>query len=320
MGKQEPAAKILVVDDSPTNLRLLERLLTHNEYQVTTARDGLLAMQKAHQDPPDMILLDIAMPDMDGYQVCQHLKTDEALREIPVIFISVLDELVDKVKAFKVGGVDYITKPIQDEDVLMRIKTHLTLSTMRKELAEKNAQLEEEIMLRQTTEQQLLRMATTDPLTELFNRSHFFDLAGRELSRSQRKNRPISFLLMDIDHFKKINDSYGHLVGDQTLIRLAEICQGYVRKYDILARYSGEEFIALLPETDLEHAKIIAERMRELVENSIMEFEGITFSITVSIGVATIDAENNLSLDGILDRVEKALYRAKRSGRNLVIG
>jgi diguanylate cyclase (GGDEF)-like protein len=125
---------------------------------------------------------------------------------------------------------------------------------------------------------------------------------------------------MDIDHFKKINDSYGHLVGDQTIIRFAEICLGYVRKYDILARYSSEEFIALLPETDLEQAKIIAERMRELVENTIMEFEGVTFSITMSIGVAAIDAENNLSLDGILDRVEKALYRAKRSGRNLVIG
>ncbi len=318
MSEQEHQDIILVVDDVAENLLLLDRLLSHSGYDVRTAKSGQDAIQLAENEPPDMVLLDISMPEMDGYQVSQYFKNSAALCDIPVIFISALHDMLDKEKAFSVGGVDYITKPIETKDVLMRVETHLSIRKMQKQLERRNSELEEEILRRKSVEQQLKVQATTDPLTKLYNRRQFFDLAEREFSRSDRKNRPISIIMMDIDRFKQVNDTYGHLVGDHVLVSLAELCVNSFRKYDIWARYGGEEFVAMLPETNTQQCKLVSERLRKLVADTTMQFEETSLSITVSIGIACIDVDSDLSVDEMLDQADKALYRSKHEGRNRV--
>ncbi len=318
MSDQDHRETILVVDDVEDNLRLLERLLTQAGYDVRTANNGLVAIQFAEADPPDMVLLDIAMPGLDGYQVCQRFKDSPILSDIPVIFVSALDDMLDKEKAFSVGGVDYITKPIEAKDVLMRVETHLSIRKMQKQLEWRNSELEAEIIRRESVEEQLKLQAATDPLTQLYNRRQFFDIAEREVSRSERKNRPISIIMLDIDKFKEVNDTYGHLVGDQVLVRLAELCLKNFRKYDIWARYGGEEFVAMLPETDLQQCELVAERLRKLVANTSMQIGQTALSITVSMGIACMDVDSDLSIDELLDQADKTLYQSKREGRNRV--
>ena len=318
MNDEKPKSTILVVDDTTDNRKILQRVLINTGYIVNEAADGPKALEMIKENPPDMILLDIFMPGMDGYEVCQQLKNEKLLRDIPVIFISALDDMLDKEKAFSVGGVDYITKPIEIQDVLMRVDTHLSLRNIQKQLQHKNAALEQEINRREKVEQQLKVQAATDPLTKLFNRRQFFDYAEIEISRSGRKNRPIAVMMMDIDHFKNVNDTYGHMVGDQVLLKLAEMFQEDLRKYDIIARYGGEEFIALLPETDLNQCKIIAERVRWLVANTSMKFEQAELSITISIGTACLDTDSDRNLHELLESADRALYQSKRAGRNRV--
>ncbi len=319
MTSQPPPATILVVDDTALNIILLDRLLTNQGYQVVRAEDGISALDAIQRTPIDMVLLDINMPHMDGYEVCRRLKADENLKSIPVLFISALSDTMDKVKALSVGGVDYITKPFQADEVLARIETHMKIRNLQLALEEKNAVLEAEIAKRQEAEQELTILAATDPLTKVFNRRHFFEFSTRELARSQRNNDSFSILMMDIDHFKNINDSYGHLIGDQVLIRFTQICQKNLRHYDVLARYGGEEFVALLPETDPAAALEIAERLRKAIEETEMLFDGQTVTLTISIGAASLDSQPGLSLEIILDRADQALYRAKENGRNQVM-
>jgi len=230
---------ILVVDDTQLNVILLDRLLKNEGYQVLQAERGKIALDIARQNVIDMVLLDINMPGIDGYEVCRQLKADERLKDIPVIFISALSDTMDKVTALSVGGVDYITKPFQAEEVLARIDTHLKIRNLQQELELKNAVLEAEILRREEAEKELTILAATDPLTKVFNRRHFFEFATRELSRANRTKVSFSIMMADIDHFKKVNDSYGHLIGDQVLIRFTEICQENLRHYDVLARYGG---------------------------------------------------------------------------------
>jgi len=226
---------------------------------------------------------------------------------------------MDKVTALSVGGVDYITKPFQAEEVLARIDTHLKIRNLQQELELKNAVLEAEILRREEAEKELTILAATDPLTKVFNRRHFFEFATRELSRANRTKVSFSIMMADIDHFKKVNDSYGHLIGDQVLIRFTEICQENLRHYDVLARYGGEEFVILLPETGIHEAIEIAERIRTKIEAAEMTFGGHEFSITTSLGVANIEDEGEVPLEIILDRADQALYQAKQNGRNKFI-
>jgi len=310
---------ILVVDDTQLNVILLDRLLKNEGYQVLQAERGKIALDIARQNVIDMVLLDINMPGIDGYEVCRQLKADERLKDIPVIFISALSDTMDKVTALSVGGVDYITKPFQAEEVLARIDTHLKIRNLQQELELKNAVLEAEILRREEAEKELTILAATDPLTKVFNRRHFFEFATRELSRANRTKVSFSIMMADIDHFKKVNDSYGHLIGDQVLIRFTEICQENLRHYDVLARYGGEEFVILLPETGIHEAIEIAERIRTKIEAAEMTFGGHEFSITTSLGVANIEDEGEVPLEIILDRADQALYQAKQNGRNKFI-
>jgi len=310
---------ILVVDDTLDNLRLLNDLLTRAGYLVRPVPNGKMALSTAQADLPDLVLLDVMMPGMDGFEVCQQLKADEKTAEVPVIFLSALSDLMDKVKAFSAGGVDYIIKPFQAEEVLMRVHTHITIRHLQQSLEEKNAQLELEISERKRAQEELERLASTDPLTNMFNRRRFFMLAEAEFRKAIRYNRPLSVLVFDIDFFKKVNDTYGHGMGDQALIHIAHLTRICARDADVAARLGGEEFAVLLPETSRVDGRRAAERLRQMIEKTPLQVNGQEVPLTVSIGVA----DNYLEpapdrFDQILTWADRALYIAKDIGRNQV--
>jgi diguanylate cyclase (GGDEF)-like protein len=315
----EKKGSILVVDDTLDNLRLLNDILTRDGYLVRPVPNGKMALSSAQLDPPDLILLDIMMPGMDGFEVCQRLKADERTAEAPVIFLSALSDLTDKVKAFGVGGVDYIIKPFQTEEVLMRVHTHITIRHLQQSLEEKNAQLELEITERKRAQEELERLASTDPLTGLYNRRRFFMLADAEFRKAQRYNRPLSVLVFDVDFFKRVNDTFGHGVGDQALVHVAHLARVTARDADVVARLGGEEFAVLLPETGRLDGRRAAERLRQIIEKTPLQADGHEVKVTVSIGVA----DNNIDVaadhfDQILTWADRALYIAKDAGRNQV--
>ncbi len=297
---------ILIVDDMAENVTLLSRILANQGYTVQTADHGAQAIEYARTASPDLILLDINMPGMDGFETCVRLKQDERTRDIPVIFISALDAVEDKVKAFHSGGVDYIPKPFDYEEVRARVKTHLIILRLRVQL--------------QSANRELTALANQDPLTDCFNRRHFMTLAEQELQRTIRYKHPLSLVMLDIDKFKNFNDQYGHQIGDQVLCALVNVCQKKLRSIDILGRYGGEEFIILLPETVAGGGLQAAERLREKIEK--MEIASIKTKspVTVSMGVASLDSDFDpaQTLDMLIKRADQALYAAKSAGRNCV--
>lgn len=313
----EYAGNILVVDDNPQNLRLLIAILSMRGYKVRPAPSGSIALESAFSTPPDLILLDIMMPEMNGYEVCQKLKESELTSSVPVIFISAIDAVADKVKAFEMGAVDYITKPFQAEEILARVNTHLSLRRTQK-------MLEEEIELRKESEERLKvtslkyqKMATQDYLTGVSNRRYFMERAQEELIRANRYKHPLTFMMMDIDHFKRINDTYGHHAGDQVLKNVASICTDNLRVHDLFGRIGGEEFSAMLPETNLNDAMVVAERIRKSIEEAEWAIDGKKVSCTISIGMSQLNDDSE-TLDNLMKKADEALYLAKSSGRNCI--
>ena len=299
-------ANILIVDDVEDNLEILDDLLTFDGHNVQTVRSGEAALQRVRESRPDLILLDILMPEMDGFEVCTLLKADERTKDIPVVFVSSMANIEYKVKGFKVGGVDYINKPFHHAEILVRINTHITMLRLRKHLEEQNAELE--------------RLANTDYLTNLYNRRRFFQAAQDEFAGAIRSRNPISITLMDLDHFKRINDTHGHLTGDQVLIHIAKLIRSHCRVSDVAARYGGEEFIILHPSIDRQNAFQVAERIRKVVEVTPFPFEGDEIDVTLSAGVVDTKAGRDFKrIDDILGLADKALYRAKDAGRNQVV-
>jgi len=299
-------ANILIVDDVEDNLEILEDLLTFDGHNVQTVRSGVAALKRVRESRPDLILLDILMPEIDGFEVCTQLKADERTKDIPVVFVSSMANIEYKVKGFKVGGVDYINKPFHHAEILVRINTHITMLRLRKNLEEQNAELE--------------RLANTDYLTNLYNRRRFFQAAQDEFAGAIRSRNPISITLMDLDYFKKINDTHGHLVGDHVLIHIAKLIRRHCRVSDVAARYGGEEFIILHPSIDRQKAYQVAEKIRKAVEVTPCSLEGDEINLTLSAGVVDTQAGRDFNrIDDILGLADKALYRAKDAGRNQVV-
>jgi diguanylate cyclase (GGDEF)-like protein len=311
-------ATILIVDDHLPNLDLIIDVLNEQGLQVHSATTGNTALNEIQAHPPDLILLDIEMPGMNGYEVCEYVKTNPETQDIPVIFISISDQVLDKVKAFSVGGADYITKPFQIEEMLARVQTHLAVRDLTKQLAKRNQELQKEIAKRKKYEQQLEEMARTDHLTKAHNRRSFFELAERELVHAKSSQQPISVVMMDIDRFKNVNDAHGHLIGDQVLINLVKLCQSKIREVDIFARMGGEEFAILMPNTTIEAAESAAERIRKVVFESFMATGRANVLITISLGVSNWGGSGDLDINRLLDKADKALYHSKEAGRNRV--
>ncbi|MGL4882794.1 MAG: EAL domain-containing protein [Waterburya sp.] len=327
------AANILVVDDIPDNLRILSASLTEKGYQVRCAKNGTMALITAKKNPPQLILLDIKMPDMDGYQVCKQLKADELTRDIPVIFLSAFDDVLDKVQAFSVGGVDYITKPFQAEEVIVRIQHQLALQAAKAEITELNNQLEQKVQQRtaqleevidqlnleiaqhQQTQEQLSHQALHDALTGLPNRTLFMEHLTKAIQRHQRNQSYLfAVLFIDLDRFKIINDSWGHAVGDQLLMAISRLLQDCCRELDTVARLSGDEFTILLEDLqDFQDAVAIAERILEKLTLPIHLNERKVFS-GASIGIVLGGTNYQDGVDLLRD-ADIAMYRAKALGK-----
>lgn len=292
--------KILIVDDMTENIDVL-MLFLKSDYMVSAARNGKKALQMAKKNKPDLILLDIIMPGMDGYEVCKKLKSNEETKNIPVIFITALTEALDEAKAFNVGAVDYIPKPFIPVTVKARIKTHLNLK-MKTDMLE--------------------QLVALDGLTNIYNRRKFDEMLENEWNRALRKQGPISLMLIDIDHFKLFNDHYGHANGDECLKKIAECMKNcFMRASDLVCRYGGEEFAVILPDTDMEGADNLAEIFRLGIEalNIKHEYSETAGHVTASIGVVTMtpDPPNNNTSE-LIEIVDKMLYKSKENGRNRV--
>lgn len=439
-------SNILIVDDEPSALKLLNDILTTEGHHVRPFIDGKLALRSIEAETPDLILLDIRMPGMDGFEVCRLLKENPRLKEIPVIFISAAADLEDKVRAFQAGGVDYITKPFQKEEVIARIKTHVMLNHSLQEMkriaealhksetslkmaqaiahlghweldgstgqfywseeayrifglepqkfpttyetflqavhpddrgrvasclsrlsGKERCDIEYRIVLPdgeirvvhgkgqvvslgdgqqaetlenvlhfpqchhvtmlgiiqditdyKKLENELERQANTDFLTECASRRHFLERAEQELLRIHRYGGELSMLMLDLDHFKIINDQYGHYAGDQTLKKLVAVCRDLLREVDLIGRLGGEEFAILLPETGGAEAFEVAQRLRLAIATTEIPLPSRwPLRFTTSIGVASL-TKDDTHIETILNRADKALYQAKREGRNRV--
>lgn len=439
-------SNILIVDDETSALKLLKDILTGEGHRVRPFNNGELALRSAEAEAPELILLDIRMPNMDGFEVCRRLKENPKLKDIPVIFISAAADLEDKIRAFQAGGVDYITKPFQKEEVVARVKTHAMLNHSLQEMkriadallksetslrmaqsiahlghwewaaasgqfywseeayrifglepqscptnfeaflqaihpddrdrvtgclgqmsSKEECEMEYRIVLpngetrvihgkgqavnlggdqppkmigtfqllpqhdqatmlgviqditeRKKLEAELEKQANTDFLTGCASRRHFLGHAEQEISRIHRYGGALSILELDLDHFKTINDQYGHLTGDLTLKKFVEVCRRLLREVDLIGRLGGEEFAILLPETDGAEAFEVAQRLCQAIESAKVTVPGqAPIRFTTSIGIASL-TKDDTHIDTMLNRADKALYQAKREGRNRV--
>lgn len=321
--------RILIVDDTPENLHLLSRMLTRRGYDVQAVTSGAIALEFIETHPPDLILLDICMPKMDGYAVCLALKENPKTCEIPVIFISALDEVLDKLRAFDVGGVDYITKPFRIPEVMARVTIHMTLRRLQMQLHEQNELLKQQVRERELAEaalqnanQKLQRLANLDGLTQVANRRRFDEYLEQEWHRLTREKLPLALILCDVDCFKAYNDTYGHQAGDDCLRSIAHVLQAAAKRpADVVARYGGEEFAIILPNTTPEGALKVAEEIQMKLQSLKIEHRGslVGSIVTLSLGVATVVPAVNLSLSTLVAAADKALYRAKTEGRDRII-
>ena len=304
---------ILIVDDVPNNLRLLDEILDEMSYNTIFANSGKQAVEivEKHTIQIDLILLDLMMPEMDGIEVCTIIKSNPMCQDIPVIFITADESPQGLLNAFKTGAIDYIKKPLDKTELLLRVENQLKLNKAYAGLRRSNDELLEAYAL-------LQQLVTVDPLTGLENRRSLMDFAEVQLKLAQRYKSFFSIILIDLDYFKKINDTYGHLIGDEILKNIAKILKYVLRNVDHIGRFGGEEFIVILPNTNLKNAVVTAEKVREAIANFKHNIEEQIIQATVSIGIASYNPLDD-DVNQILERADQALYQAKSSGRNCSI-
>ncbi len=338
--------RILVVDDSLTIRMQIKDLLEANGFEVLLAENGLECLKILEKQRPDVILLDIIMPEMDGIEVCGRIKADERRKDIPVLILTNVTDVENKVRGLNAGADDYITKPFSVEELVARvgsvIRTKSILEQLKEEvrfrrdaenrLRKANEKLEEssgELKERMTELEQskkiieeksklLEALSTHDALTGLHNRLHMEVVVGREFERAQRYGTDLSFLMLDLDFFKNINDSYGHAFGDFVLSEFASDLKNHVRDSDALFRYGGEEFLVVLSNTDMDGARRAAEKIRRRLETKTYDSKDRSIIVSVSIGISSVRDHQPTSVEEVLSFADNALYQAKAEGRNRV--
>lgn len=301
------APLILVADDEPVNLALIKRRLEWEEYRVETAEDGGQAVEAARRTLPDLIILDVMMPVLDGLGACRLLKEDPATRDIPVIFLSALDDTDTKVRGLALGANDYVSKPFRVEELLARVSVAIRMKRERDRLRQRAEEL-------RRSAEAASEMSMTDALTGLLNRYGLHRALQRELAEARRYERPLSCLLLDVDFFKEVNDTYGHAAGDTALSQAARVITESLRGSDVVCRYGGEEFLVLAPETGAEGALALAEKIRLAFTSRLFGEGGRVFPLTLSVGVAQLDPLE--SGNDMIARADEALYHAKQTGRD----
>jgi diguanylate cyclase (GGDEF)-like protein len=302
-------AKILLVEDDPVQANVAKEYLESSGYEITWADRGKAAIKVAKTESLDLILLDMVLPDLSGNEVCRWLKLNEDTKGIPIIILSVKGSTEEKVSGLEAGAEDYLPKPYSEVELNARIYACLRTKALQDELREKNRQLEEVLL-------KVEQLAITDPLTELFNRRRFETALENEFKRTMRYGSPNSCLMIDIDFFKKINDEYGHHIGDVVLKETAQVVKSCIRDIDVVARWGGEEFIVLLPETKKEEALGVASRILKVIADH--SFSQITRKITVSIGLAGVPDTSIDTAEKLIQSADLAMYEAKSKGRNRI--
>jgi diguanylate cyclase (GGDEF)-like protein len=328
---QAPAL-ILIIDDIPANLGVMVDLLETEGHRVAVAKSGPEGVRRAMSDQPDLILLDVMMPGENGFRVCRRLKAAAATRHIPVIFMTSLDDLEDKLEGFAAGGVDYIAKPVQISEVATRVRTHLELSALRRQLAAQNQQLLEardeleervrsrtaaltaEIEERRRAEDIIRHMAHHDPLTGLSNRTLFQQRLGELITHARLSHETFATMFLDLDQFNQINDSFGHAIGDLVLREISKRLTHCLRETDTLARWGGDEFVVALATADVqETCRRVAESMLAVLREPVFAEEH-ELHLSGSIGISLYPTDG-LDVQTLLRAADTAMYHAKEKGR-----
>jgi len=292
---------LLIVDDQPINIQALYRIFAP-DHRVLMATSGAKALAVCKDDPPDLVLLDVVMPEMGGHEVCVRLKANEATRDIPVIFVTSHTDAAEETRGFELGAVDFIAKPVNPAVVRARVKTHLALKA-------------QSDLLRQ--------MVFIDGLTGVANRRCFDERLSSEWRRSVRNSSPLALLLLDVDYFKRFNDRYGHQAGDDCLRRVASAVKAHLLRHgDLVARYGGEEFACILPATDFEGAMAVAAGIEQRVRGLQIEHadSDVCNTVTLSIGVALSVPEPGDAAERLIALADGQLYQAKHTGRGRACG
>jgi two-component system, cell cycle response regulator len=294
------------VDDNQDNIEIIATRLRFRGYEILEASDGAQALEQVNDHAPDLILLDVMLPDIDGYEISRRIKGSPDLPFIPIILVTARDSTQDKVQGLDAGADDYLTKPINFPELEARVRSMLRIKRLQDELELKNRELE--------------RLSISDGLTGLYNHRHIHDLLAEEYERVERTNDCMSVAMFDLDRFKAVNDTYGHQAGDKVLVALADILRETARDIDRLGRYGGEEFIALLPETCIEDAAVFVERVRREVSRHHFDIgRDEPLHMTMSAGVATYPHDLVDSVETLVKLADQALYAAKAGGRDRIV-
>jgi two-component system cell cycle response regulator len=298
---------VLIIDDSENVRVSLKRVVEGMAgiKKVLTANNGLQGYKLLRDNPVDLVLCDLNMPGIDGFKFLNLKSSSSEFDDIPVIMLTGQSDVNSKVRGLEVGASDYLVKPCDDAELVARVRVHLKVKLLQDQLRIKNAELE--------------KLTRTDPLTGVSNRRYFLETLTNEYHRSLRYHRPLSFVMLDIDYFKKVNDTHGHQAGDQALIKVAKALIRELRMQDFVARYGGEEFAILLPETKDVDAVVAATRCRKSIEVTPIKHNDIRFSVTVSMGLSSLPNEKVDDVEALIKLADEALYEAKRTGRNRLV-
>lgn len=302
-----PGAKILIIDDSPTLrsevIKVLKSTGLFSEFiEANNPTEGFKILLERNNI--DIVLCDVVMPGMDGFKFLAMKMARPEFSDIPVIMLTSQGEVKDKIKGLEEGASDYLTKPFDPGELVARVKAHLRIKYLQDQL--------------KRTNEKLVELSIRDVLTGLFNRRHFMELLEKEFDRTLRYGSKLSFLMIDMDHFKSINDTYGHITGDMVLVEVAKVFLKGLRKNDVVGRYGGEEFAMILPGIDLNGTRVVAERYRSQIENIQIHTQSGTLKLSVTIGCSFAPHEKIKTINDLINLADDALYRGKKLGRNRV--
>jgi diguanylate cyclase (GGDEF)-like protein len=304
-------AKVLIVEDSREQREHLLALMQDRGFEARAVGGGIDALKAIKADPPDVVILDVLLDDLDGLSVCRWLRLTESTRDIIVIMLTVKNEVKERIEGLHIGADDYLPKPYDENELEARIYAALRSRVARQELRRRNSELE--TLLTRTE-----HLAATDPLTGIPNRRRFLDVLKREFAVSRRYGNSLSCVSLDLDHFKEVNDVGGHSAGDEVLKHVAELLTSSIREVDVCARFGGDEFAMLLPHTPLDKALIVVERIRVRMLALRGTWPGPAALVSISAGIASTTENWIKNPDDLLDAADRALYRAKRFGRDRV--
>ncbi|MBF0169599.1 MAG: diguanylate cyclase, partial [Nitrospinae bacterium] len=301
--------RVMVVEDSPIVNRVYREILERHRFDYQIVAEPTVALAAIRDFMPDLILMDAQMPEIDGFSLTGMIRAEKRFSNVRIIMVTSDQKTESFLKALQIGASDFVTKPFNEEVLLARMRVHLNNKRLYDDLAAAFGELRE-------LKNKLERLSTTDGLSGLYNHRHFYELFLAETGRSKREKTPLSFLMCDIDHFKKFNDTWGHLAGDKVIQAVARTVKETCRAYDIVARYGGEEFAVLAPDTDMEGIAQLAERIRSAVELLEVPLDGEVLRVTSSGGFAVWNGTE--SVKDLIKRADEALYVSKKGGRNRV--